>query len=165
MTTINERDKNVFLDSMLKEGEEYEFKVWAALMASNKELAAYGGLGAFGMAGSGMAGAAGALSNIFCYIGLTENSLNIVTLEKFERDRVDAKVAIPIKDIDKIRTRRSIIPKRRMIYIKIKSNENKKKQKKLKISLMSGPVFTDIKNQKENAKIFTEFAKKFGEKS
>lgn len=44
MITMNEKDKNEMLDSILNEKEEYLCKLWGVLMADSKTYAAIGGL-------------------------------------------------------------------------------------------------------------------------
>ena len=60
MITMNEKDKNEMLDSILNEKEEYLCKLWGVLMADSKTYAAIGGLSA--IVGGGAA-VLGALSN------------------------------------------------------------------------------------------------------
>ena len=78
MLTMNEKDKNEMLDSILNEKGEYLCKLWGVLMADSKTYAAIGGLSA--IVGGGAA-ALGALSNAYCYIGVTEQHLNFVVVE------------------------------------------------------------------------------------
>ena len=60
MITMNEKDKNEMLDSILNEKEEYLWKLLGVLMADSKTYAAIGGLSA--IVGGGAA-VLGALSN------------------------------------------------------------------------------------------------------
>ncbi|WP_199413550.1 hypothetical protein [Coprococcus sp. AF21-14LB] len=60
MITMNEKDKNEMLDSILNEKEEYLCKRWGVLMVDSKTYAAIGGFSA--IVGGGAA-ALGALSN------------------------------------------------------------------------------------------------------
>lgn len=46
MITMNEKDKNEMLDSILNEKGEYLCKLWGVLMADSKTYAAIGGLSA-----------------------------------------------------------------------------------------------------------------------
>ena len=60
MITMNEKDKNEMLGSILNKKEEYLCKLWGVLMADSKTYAAIGGLSA--IVGGGAA-VLGALSN------------------------------------------------------------------------------------------------------
>lgn len=52
---MNEKDMNEMLDSICPEGETYQGKAWGTLMSGTAEMLALG-----------------ALSNVSCYVGVTE---------------------------------------------------------------------------------------------
>ena len=61
---MNEKDMNEMLDSICPEGETYQGKAWGTLMSGTAEMLALG-----------------ALSNVYCYVGVTEKTLVIAVLE------------------------------------------------------------------------------------
>ena len=64
---MNEKDMNEMLDSICPEGETYQGKAWGTLMSGTAEMLALG-----------------ALSNVYCYVGVTEKTLVIAVLETFD---------------------------------------------------------------------------------
>lgn len=54
---MNEKDMNEMLDSICPEGETYQGKAWGTLMSGTAEMLALG-----------------ALSNVSCYVGVTEKT-------------------------------------------------------------------------------------------
>ena len=75
MLTMNEKDKNEMLEAILNENEAYQCKLWAVIMAGADTYALIGGLSTLT---GGAAAALGALSNAYCYLGVTEQHLNMV---------------------------------------------------------------------------------------
>ena len=98
MITMNEKDKNEMLGSILNEKEEYLCKLRGVLMADSKTYAAIGGLSA--IVGGGAA-ALGALSNAYCYIGVTEQHLNFVVVDSVNVRNIKNRISIPMECITK----------------------------------------------------------------
>ena len=71
MLTMNEKDKNEMLEAILNENEAYQCKLWAVIMAGADTYALIGGLSTLT---GGDAAALGALSNAYCYMGVTETT-------------------------------------------------------------------------------------------
>ncbi len=75
---MNEKDMNEMLDSICPEGETYRGKAWGTLMSGTAEMLALG-----------------ALSNVYCYVGVTEKTLVIAVLETFDISHIYGKICIP----------------------------------------------------------------------
>ena len=84
MLTMNEKDKNEMLEAILNENEAYQCKLWAVIMAGADTYALIGGLSTLT---GGAAAALGALSNAYCYLGVTEQHLNTPTLRGRSRTK------------------------------------------------------------------------------
>ena len=70
MLTMNEKDKNEMLEAILNENEAYQCKLWAVIMAGADTYALIGGT--FYTDGGALSLHWGALSNAYCYLGVTE---------------------------------------------------------------------------------------------
>ena len=75
---MNEKDMNEMLDSICPEGETYQGKAWGTLMSGTAEMLALG-----------------ALSNVYCYVGVTEKTLIIAVLETFDISHIYGKILLP----------------------------------------------------------------------
>ena len=126
------RDK--FLNDMLCEGESYKGKVWITIMASTAKLLKYAAI---------YGGAGGALSNTYGYMGLTDGALNFVTVGNVNVDSVKDRFCIPLNSITGIKIRRGYFGGR-LLYLYFE-NES------MKISIMNNALFSNIKDQRENA--------------
>ena len=108
------------------------------------------------MAGGAIAGAKGALSNTYCYIGCGKEDIYIaclsipgtISLDKFDTSKIKYSIIIPQNTITKVKKCIQIIPGRRVV--KLFTNDGKR----LIISVMNSAVFTNIKEQKKNADEF-----------
>ncbi|RDU22025.1 hypothetical protein [Anaerosacchariphilus polymeriproducens] len=152
---MSEQDKNTMLDQLLPEGEQYKAKMWGVIMAGMKDIAAIGVLGGLlaGVTstalGGGAAGAMGALSNEYCYIGLTEKRIVVCVIQKLDCSKVKGSFQIPFNEIMNVKVSKSIIPGRSVVNIPVKGG-------KIKLSLMTSSIGSDIQNQKENVQIFLQ---------
>ena len=129
MITMNEKDKNEMLDSILNEKEEYLCKLWGVLMADSKTYAAIGGLSA--IVGGG------------AYIGVTEQHLNFVVVDSVDVRNIKNRISIPMECITKAEVKGGLLPGRKVVTVYFEKN-------KLKISLMNNAIGSDIQGQKEN---------------
>ncbi len=158
MGAINERDKNVYLDALLKEDEEYSFKIYGAIEASMKDIMPYTLLGTLGSLGSGVGAATGALQNKFCYMGVTQKNINFVVLETFHPDRIEEKMTIPLSKIAKIKRKISLIPSQTFVIFEMTERDNKGKKIKMKFRASTFLIGSDIKDQKEGVLALKVFA-------
>ena len=147
---MNEQDRNLMLDALLTEGESYQAKIWAVLMADTATVAGLVGFSHFVTGNSGFAGALGAFTNQYCYVGLTEQSINIAVIETMDVSQVKAQFKIPRTAIQNVKVKGSFIPGRKTVHLSLEG------KKKFSISVMSSAIGTDIKDQKENATKFIE---------
>ena len=150
MITMNEKDKNEMLDSILNEKEEYLMQTLGSFNADAKTYAAIGGLSA--IVGGGAA-ALGALSNAYCYIGATEQHLNFVVVDSVNVRNIKNRISIPMECITKAEVKGGFLPGRKVVMLYFG-------KEKLKISLMNNAIGSDIQGQKENVERFCQMIQK-----
>lgn len=139
MKTMNEADKNQMLDEILEPGKEYEAKVWGTIMADAKTML---GIGAISTVIRGSAVILGALSNEYCYVGVTEQTLNFVVVGKMDVSKVKERFIVKFEEIQNVKIKNSLIPRRKVIHIKLKFGS-------IKLSLVNNTVGSDLKMQRE----------------
>lgn len=122
---MNEKDMNEMLDSICPEGETYQGKAWGTLMSGTAEMLALG-----------------ALSNVYCYVGVTEKTLVIAVLETFDISHINGKICIPFDQFDELKVQKGLLPSQRII--KAKSGKTK-----IKLSLVNNSITAKIKDQKQ----------------
>ena len=122
---MNEKDMNEMLDSICPEGETYQGKAWGTLMSGTAEMLALG-----------------ALSNVYCYVGVTEKTLVIAVLETFDISHIYGKICIPFDQFDELKVQKGLLPSQRII--KAKSGKTK-----IKLSLVNNSITAKIKDQKQ----------------
>ena len=93
MLTMNEKDKNEMLEAILNESEAYQCKLWAVIMAGADTYALIGGLSTLT---GGAAAALGALSNAYCYLGVTEKHLNMVIVNSVNVSKIENRLSLPL---------------------------------------------------------------------
>ena len=140
---VKDRDEN--LNRLIEEGEQFDCKIWATIMESTFNLMKH----VMGLPPA-LAGAAGALSNQYCYIGISKRKMYISIIETFKPEEETASLVIPFSEIKKAKIKWGVIPKRKVLVLYFCSNE------KMKISVMSNAIGSDIKDQQENARKFFE---------
>lgn len=144
MYTMNENDKNEMLDLVNDKKENYEAKMCGVLMATNGELIKksfkYGLIG--GALGGGMAGASGALSNQYCYLGMTETGIYFVIVGPINVSEIKHAFKVPYNIIKKVKIKSGIIPGRKVVHVYTEDGN-------LKLALMSNAIGSDIQGQKE----------------
>ena len=101
---MNDTDMKQMLDAICPEGETYQGQAWGTLMSGTAEMLALG-----------------ALSNVYCYVGVTERFLVIAVLETLDISHIYGKICI----------------------IKMKSGKTK-----LKLSLVNNSITAKVKEQK-----------------
>ncbi|OUN91311.1 hypothetical protein B5F98_12170 [Pseudoflavonifractor sp. An44] len=122
---MNEKDMNEMLDSICPEGETYQGKAWGTLMSGTAEMLALG-----------------ALSNVYCYVGVTEKTLVIAVLETSDISHIYGKICIPFDQFDELNVQKGLLPSQRII--KAKSGKTK-----IKLSLVNNSITAKIKDQKQ----------------
>ena len=122
---MNEKDMNEMLDSICPEGETYQGKAWGTLMSGTAEMLALG-----------------ALSNVYCYVGVTEKTLIIAVLETFDISHIYGKILLPFEQLDEVKVQKGLLPSQRII--KAKSGKTK-----IKLSLVNNSITAKIKDQKQ----------------
>ena len=148
MLTMNEKDKNEMLEAILKENEAYQCKLWAVIMAGADTYALIGGLSTLT---GGAAAALGALSNAYCYLGVTEKHLNMVIVNSVNVSKIENRLSLPLSSI----TKAGLLPGRKVVMLHFG-------KEKMKISLMNNAIGSDIQGQKENVEMFCQIVSKLG---
>lgn len=154
MLTMSEKDKNEMLDTV-NSNEAYEAKMWGTLMASDAELLKNSlkySLLIGGALGGGLAGASGAFSNQYSYIGMTATGIYFVIIETFNIKKINNIFKIPYEVIEAVKIKGGIIPGRKVLYIKTSYGN-------LKLALMNNAIGSDIQGQKEAVTYFCDFLK------
>lgn len=152
MLTMNEKDKHEMLEAILDENESYQCKLWAVIMAGADTYALIGGLSTLT---KGAAAALGALSNVYCYMGLTEKHLNIVIVNSIDVSSIENRLSLPLSSITKAKVKGGLLPGRKVAMLYYGKD-------KMKISLMNHAIGSDIQNQKENVEKFCQVVSKLG---
>ena len=97
--------------------------------------------------------ALGAISNVYCYVGVTERSLVIAVLETFDISHIYGKVCIPFDQFEKLKIKKGLVPSQRII--KMKSGKTK-----IKLSLVNNSITAKVKDQKEGMQKICEALEK-----
>lgn len=121
---MNDTDMKQMLESIRPEGETYQGEAWGTLMSGTAEMLALG-----------------ALSNVSCYVGVTEKSRVIAVLETFDISHIYRKICIPFNQFDEVKIKKGLVPSQRII--KMKSGKTK-----LKLSLVNNTITAKVKDQK-----------------
>ena len=129
---MNEKDMNEMLASICPEGETYQGKAWGTLMSGTAEMLALG-----------------ALSNVSCYVGVTEKTLVIAVLETFDISRIYGKILLPFDRLDEVKIQKGLMPSQRII--KAKSGKTK-----IKLSLVNNTFTAKIKDKKQGMRVICE---------
>ena len=111
MLTMNEKDKNEMLEAILKENEAYQCKLWAVIMAGADTYALIGGLSTL------TGGAAAALSNAYCYLGVTEKHLNMVIVNSVNVSKIENRLSLPLSSITKAEVKGGLLPGRKVVKL------------------------------------------------
>ena len=92
MNITNDNDKMAMLNSILDEGESYQGTAIGTILPSAKALLMFSAIGG---------GVAGALANQYCYIGITEKSLNMALINSINVSKMEGAIKIPLDNIEK----------------------------------------------------------------
>ena len=129
---MNEKDMNEMLAGISPEGETYQGKAWGTLMSGTAEMLALG-----------------ALSNVSCYVGVTEKTLVIAVLETFDISHIHGKILLSLEQLDEVKVQKGLMPSQRII--KVKSGKTK-----IKLSLVNNTITAKIKDQKQGMRVICE---------
>lgn len=125
---MNAADMERMLEEIRPEGETYTGKAWGTIMGGAVEILALG-----------------ALSNVYCYVGVTERSLVIAILETFDISHIYGKVCLPFDQIRELKIGHGLMPSQRIIKLKAEGV-------KLKLSLVNNTLTTRGIDQKSGMK-------------
>lgn len=145
MKTMNEQDKNQMLQAIIAEGESFQAKMWGVLMVDTKTLLLLSAMSANTM----LAGGLGALSNEYCYVGVTKKAIYFVVIGSINVSKVKKQFRVGLEEIKKAKVKKSIFPGRRVITMKLEKGS-------LKLSLVNHTVGSDLQMQKEGADYLCE---------
>ena len=99
--TMNEESKQKELKKLLCENEKYLASTWGNIVSSTPKLLSY----AVAADRRPKIGS----SNIYCYVGLTKASLNIVTLHSLDVTRATGYFRIPLQDIQNAAVKNGVL--------------------------------------------------------
>ena len=102
----------------------------------------------------GAAAALGALSNAYCYLGVTEKHLNMVIVNSVNVSKLKTG-SLPLSSITKAEVKGGLLPGRKVVMLHFG-------KEKMKISLMNNAIGSDIQGQKENVEMFCQIVSKLG---
>ena len=125
---MNAADMDRMLEEIRPEGETYTGKAWGTIMGGAVEILALG-----------------ALSNVYCYVGVTERSLVIAILETFDISHIYGKVCLPFDQIRELKIGHGLMPSQRIIKLKAEGVM-------LKLSLVNNTLTTRGIDQKSGMK-------------
>lgn len=125
---MNAADIDRMLEEIRPEGETYTGKAWGTIMGGAVEILALG-----------------ALSNVYCYVGVTERSLVIAILETFDISHIYGKVCLPFDQIRELKIGHGLVPSQRIIKLKAEGV-------KLKLSLVNNTLTARGIGQKSGMK-------------
>lgn len=125
---MNAADMDRMLEEIRPEGETYTGKAWGTIMGGAVEILALG-----------------ALSNVYCYVGVTERSLVIAILETFDISHIYGKVCLPFDQIRELKIGHGLVPSQRIIKLKAEGV-------KLKLSLVNNTLTARGIDQKSGMK-------------
>lgn len=145
--SAEERDSK--LNNLLQENEILECKIWATIMESTANLIKLS-IYTSAIYGSAIGGAMGALTNQYCFMGISNKKLLISVVKTFKLTEENYNLVIPFDKIKDVKIKGSVIPGRKVIILTYENNE------KMKISIMSNAIGSNIKDQKENSIKFLE---------
>ena len=103
----------------------------------------------------GAAAALGALSNAYCYMGVTEKHLNMVIVNSVNVSKIENRLSLPLSSITKAEVKGGLLPGRKVVMLHFG-------KEKMKISLMNNAIGSDIQRQKENVEMFCQIVSKLG---
>ncbi len=138
MSSMNEEQKQRFLNEMLRSGESYQAAVWGIAAADAKTCTMFSTLPA------GMAAA-----NMYCYIGMSEENINLVLVSSSDPSRQFGKMRLPFARIESAAVKNSLIPGRRVIDLIVSGRV-------VRLQLTNSTVGTDLKDQKEGIRRIAE---------
>ena len=90
---MNDTDMKRMLEELCPEGETYTAMAWGTIMAGTAEVLALG-----------------ALSNIYCYIGVTQRSFIVAVLGTFDISKINGKICLPFTGIESVKVKHGLIP-------------------------------------------------------
>ena len=131
MASMNERDKQNFLQEMLRKGESYQAAVWGTVSADPKAYALFSTMQANRTFSEG-----------YCYIGMSEESFNIVVVNTQNPGKIVGRIRIPFSRITAAKISGSIIPGRKTVELYPDGYL-------IRLKLMKNTAGTDLQGQKD----------------
>lgn len=147
--TMCKKDRDEKLNNLIPDSERFDCMIWATIMENTVDLVKKPWF-----LNSALGGAAGALTNQYCYMGISNKTLYISVIKTFKVTKESYNLAIPFAEIKDVKIKGTLIPKRKVLMLYFED------KKKMKIAVMSNAIGTDIKDQQENASKFFEIISK-----
>jgi len=148
MELMSEERKKEMLNNFLVENEKYEATMWGTIMADMKVIVGIAaGMNALGING----GAVGALTNQYCYIGVSENYISFCCISSMDPSVMTGGFVLAFKDIVSAKVKKGILG-RKVILLKTKDGD-------MKLSL-AGNTFGSKLSKEEQIRGIDYLAKK-----
>ena len=111
------------LEAILKEKRSLSVQVMGGHHAGADTYALIGGLSTLT---GGAAAALGALSNAYCYMGITEKHLNMVIVNSVNVSKIENRLSLPLSSITKAEVKGGLLPGRKVVTAAFwkRKNEN-----------------------------------------
>jgi hypothetical protein len=146
---MSQKSRDLRLNALISEAAKYDCKVWAVIMESNIVL-----MNKDILLNPVDESLLGALSNQYCYLGVCNDRLYFSIIKTLNVEEEKYSMIIPFSEIEKVEIKSGIITKRRILVLHFSDGD------KLRVSVTSNAIGTDIKDQKENADRLFELVSK-----
>lgn len=140
--TMNEKSMDVELQKLLHENEKLKARAWACILTSTPKLLSYSTNDKRVKIGA---------STIYCYVGLSDTFLHLVTLNSLDVTKVTGNFRIPLEDIKQTTIKNGLLKSSATIDFG---------KEKIKILWVNQAAGTDMKNQRKNVKIICDSLRK-----
>lgn len=138
MELMNEESKMEMLNNFLVENEKYEATMWGTIMADAKVIIGIAaGMNALGLPG----GAVGALSNQYCYIGVSENYISFCCISNVDLSVMTGGFVMAFRDIVSAKVKRGILGRK---VISLKTTDGN-----MKLSLAGNTFGSKLSKEKQ----------------
>ncbi|MCR5145347.1 MAG: hypothetical protein K6B67_08660 [Lachnospiraceae bacterium] len=139
MELMNEERKMEMLNNYLVENEQYEATMWGTIMADSKVIIGItAGMNALGLPGSG---AVGALSNQYCYIGVSENYISFCCISNMDPSVMTGGFVMAFRDIVSAKVKKGIFGKKVLLLKTTDGN--------MKLSLAGNTLGSNLSKEKQ----------------
>jgi len=144
--SLKAAEMNQFLESIKVPGENFKCMLWGTVTSTDLHSFQNRSAASAIMFFAGVPGAAGSLSNCFCYIGVTEYSLYVVALDAYNTSKIVGSFNLPYAHITSLKVFKTAFGASHSIDIECGGFVN--------LTVKSTSIGTDIKDQKQRMELF-----------